>query len=58
MNLGRRGLDVRTAGRSEFYILSDDNFNPQQRTLLLMFEDDRPCLNRPPWQPAPSRSAS
>ena len=30
----RRGPD----GRTVLYILSDDNFNPQQRTLLLMFE--------------------
>ena len=32
-NLGRRGPD----GKTVLYILSDDNFNPQQRTLLLMF---------------------
>ena len=30
----RRGPD----GKNVLYILSDDNFNPQQRTLLLMFE--------------------
>lgn len=34
------GLDVRITsdGRTLLYILSDDNFNPLQRTLLMMFE--------------------
>ncbi len=33
------GLDVRrdTAGRTLVYLISDDNFNPLQRTLLLVF---------------------
>jgi hypothetical protein len=30
----RRGED----GETLVYVLSDDNFNPDQRTLLLMFE--------------------
>ena len=34
------GIAVRTAadGRTLVYVVSDDNFNPLQRTLLLMFE--------------------
>lgn len=34
------GLDVRVTddGRTLLYIVSDDNFNPLQRTLLMMFE--------------------
>lgn len=34
------GISVRTApdGRTFVYVVSDDNFNPLQRTLLLMFE--------------------
>jgi len=27
-------------GRTRLYILSDDNFNPMQRTLLLTFDVD------------------
>lgn len=34
------GISIRTApdGRTFVYVVSDDNFNPLQRTLLLMFE--------------------
>ena len=34
------GIDVRKgpAGEIFIYLISDDNFNPEQRTLLMMFE--------------------
>lgn len=47
------GVSIRRGDRREalIYVISDDNFNPLQRTLLMMFaapEEDPPAPDKPP----------